>query len=184
MEPAVQSLVTEHEAFREAPEFFKEFSLDPTHVNQHFLKVDRTATLFSVIGFMDAVESWTVQRFSDVREEPEVRERLRTQLARLADILRDYRDSIQPNNYAFVQAMAALKASSVFYILHGLQAQQPEFFVQLVAYCKSNDTDDVNAGLMFRRVRALFRTQILSRAFSKENTEMVMRAISRHMEVH
>ncbi|WP_454727855.1 MULTISPECIES: type IVB secretion system protein IcmW [Cupriavidus] len=187
MEPDVQSLVTEHPSYQEAPEFsvfFAEFSFDHERISQHFLSVDRTATLFSVIGFMDKVETWTVQRFADVREEPDVRARLRAQLERLAEVLRDYRDRIQPDNFAFVQVMAAMKASCVMYCLHGLQTVQPAFFLQLVDYCRRNEHEDVNAGLMLRRVKALFRTQMLSRAFGKENTERVMRAINRHMESH
>ncbi|WP_432263038.1 hypothetical protein [Cupriavidus sp. TMH.W2] len=174
------AIAGQHWSHQEAPEFF----LDRERISQHFLTMDRTASLLSVLSFMDGVETWTVDRFDNVKEDPQVRARLRAQLERLGAIIKDYQERIQPDNFAFVQVMGSIYASTCFYVLYYLSECQPDFFQQLVTYCQASQQDHEHASIVLRRIQALYRTQLIHRVFSKENTTHVMTTIFGHKELH
>jgi len=155
----------------EAPEFF----LSREKIAQRFLELDRTASLFSVLGFMDEVETWAVERFEDASDEERIR--LRGQLERLSSIIGHFQSRIEPDNHAFVQVLAQMRASAAFYVIDFLQHRVLDFMVQLMTYCQRAQGDDVHADLMLRRIQVLNRTRLLDRVFSAENKEFVMRCL-------
>lgn len=153
-----------------------EFLIDPERVGSHLLKRDATAGLFSALKFMDSVEDWVLQR---LEQDDASREEVRGRLQRLSEIIYQYRMSIPPDNYAFLQVLAWLNTSVVIYVLDYLTEHQCDFMVQLLEYSKENIEVDINANLMMKRVRALYRARLLDRIYSPENVDYVMRILLR-----
>lgn len=153
-----------------------EFLICPERVDQYLLERDSTAGLFSALKFMDNVEDWVLQRLGeDDASVDEVRARLR----RLSEIIYQYRQQIPPDNHAFLQVLAWLNTSVVVYVVDYLTQHQVDFMAQLLDYSKANSDIDVNASLMVKRVRALYRARLLDRIYSPENVDYVMRILLR-----
>lgn len=150
--------------------------IDMERVGSHLLSRDPTAGLFSALRFMDSVEDWVLQRLD--RDEAS-REEVRSRLKRLSEIIYLYRQRIPPDNYAFVQVLAWLNTSVVIFVLDYLTAHQNDFMVQLLEYAKESVDVDVNANLMMKRVRALYRARLLDRIYSPDNVDYVMRILLR-----
>lgn len=157
-----------------------EFLIDAERVGSHLLGRDPTAGLFSALKFMDGVEDWVLQRLEGENEQS--REDVRDRLRRLSQIIYQYRQSIPPDNYMFLQVLAWLNTSVVIYVLDYLTQHQHEFMVQLLEYSKENIDVDVNANLMVKRVRALYRARLLDRIYSPDNVDFVMRTLLRCMQ--
>lgn len=153
-----------------------EFLIDADHVGRHLLERDPTAGLFAALRFMDSVEDWVLQQLG---QDDSSREEVRGSLRRLSEILYQYRQQIPPDNYAFLQVLAWLNTSVVIYVLDYLTEHQNDFMVQLLEYSKENIEIDINANLMMKRVRALYRARLLDRIYSPENVDFVMRILLR-----
>lgn len=167
------SVERDHSQHGDVPEFL----IDPDRVGSHLLGRDPTAGLFSALKFMDSVEDWVLQRLEQQGEES--REEVRERLRRLSQIVYQYRQSIPPDNYAFLQVLAWLNTSVVIYVLDYLTEHQNGFMVQLLEYSKENIDVDINANLMVKRVRALYRARLLDRIYSPDNVDYVMRILLR-----
>lgn len=119
---------------------------------------------------MDSVENWVLARLGkDVASQEEVSDRLQ----RLSEIIYQYRQQIPPDNHAFLQVLAWLNFSVVVVVLDYLSNYQQAFMAQLMEYSKDTADLDVNADLMVKRVRALYRTKLLDRVYSPDNVEYV-----------
>lgn len=150
--------------------------LDKTSVSRYLLAKDGNAVVYASLSFMDSVEDWVLQRLDqDERTRAEVQARLE----KLGRIIGQYRNAIPPDNHAFLQAIAWLNSSAVVYVLDYLSSHQPDFMHQLVEHCKAMEDDDVNANLMLKRMRALWRARLLDRIFSPDNVEFVMKVLLR-----
>lgn len=128
---------------------------------------------------MDTVEDWVLER---VGTDETSREEIRARLKRLSEIIYQYRQQIPADNYAFLQVLAWLNTSVVIYVLEYLTMHQADFMVQLLGYAKESVDVDVNANLMMKRVRALYRARLLDRIYSPENVDYVMRVLLREAQ--
>lgn len=152
------------------------FVIDAERVGSHLLGRDPTAGLFSALKFMDSVEDWVLPR---LEKDDASREEVKTRLRRLSEIVYQYRQRIPPDNYAVLQVLAWLNTSVVIYVLDYLTEHQEDFLVQLLSYAKESIDVDINANLMMKRIRALYRARLLDRIYSPDNVDFVMRILLR-----
>lgn len=170
-------LASDSEPGHSAKDARPDFLIDSERVGGYLLRRDPTASLFAQLKFMDSVEDWVLQRLEI--ESAESRDMVRANLARLSEIIHQFRQSIPADNFTFLQVLAWLNTSVVIYVLDYLTQHQHEFMSQLLGYCKENNELDINAELMLKRVRALYRARLLDRIYSPENVDYVMRVLLR-----
>lgn len=153
-----------------------EFLIDRDSVGKHLLGRDSTGSLFAALSFMDSVEDWVLERLG---QDDQTGEQVRARLHRLSEIVYQYRQQIPPDNFSFLQVLSWLNTSVVIYVVDYLNEHQQDFLVQLLDYSKANAEIDVNAALMIKRVRALYRARLLDRIYSPDNVDYVMRVLLR-----
>jgi len=156
------------------------FVVDDGSVGSYLLKRDPTGEIFGALRFMDRVEDWVLPRLGI---DEQTRIDVESRLARLSEIVFEYRKRIPPDNDAFLKALSWLNTSVTVYVVDFLSAHQADFFMQLVDYSRANEDMNVDAGLMLKRVRALWRARLLNRIYSKENVDFVMRILFKESAV-
>jgi len=149
-------------------------ALDRTSVSQWLLRKDGAAVVYATMALMDSVESWVLQRLD---QSEELHDEVSVRLDKLGETLGLYCHAIPPDNFEFLQAIAWLNSSTVVYVLDYLSAHQPDFLGQLVEHCRQMEDDDVNANLMLKRMRAVWRARLLDRIYSPENVDFVMKVL-------
>ena len=150
--------------------------LDRTSIGQWLLRKDNDGVTYASLSFMDGVENWVVQRLG---QDPELHDAVLDRLEKLGELIGRYRQCIPADNYAFLQAIAWLNSSTVMYVLDYLSVHQPDFLAQLVEHCARMENDDINADLMLKRLRAVWRARLLDRIYSPENVKFVMSVLMR-----
>ncbi|MBK5051743.1 hypothetical protein IQ289_25515 [Burkholderia sp. R-70006] len=144
---------------------------DPNRIAAHMNSKDRTGMTLHQMGFLAKVEHWVLRRLEGQGERAV--EEVHTRLQRLDDIITNYRNQIPPDNPAFLQILSWLQFDEATYTVEYLQEGQPDFFMQLIDFCRANRRNDPNAALAINRIFALLRTQLLDRIFSKANVDYV-----------
>lgn len=158
------------------PPFPDPFVVCDGAVGRYLLQMDPTGETFGTLRFMEQVETWVLQR---LEVDDASRGDVEARLARLAEIISQYRESIPPENDAFLKVLSWLNTSVTVYVVDYLSTFQQDFFMQLVDYARSNEELNVDAALMLKRVRALWRARLLQRIYSKENVDFVMQVLFR-----
>lgn len=145
---------------------------DPGHVAAHMNAKDKTGTTLHQMAFFTKVEYWVLRRLE--AEGQKMADEVKARLERLDAVIDNHRNSIPPDNPAFVQILSWLDIAQQTYTVEFLQSCQPGFFQQLVAFCHSQRLNDPNADLFLKRLEVLMRTTLLNRICSKENVEYVL----------
>ncbi|ABO60206.1 hypothetical protein LA345_36900 (plasmid) [Burkholderia vietnamiensis] len=149
---------------------------DPDHVAAHLNAKDQTGMTLYQMGFLGKVEHWVLNRLAEKDEE--LADDVTMRLQRLDDIVANFRNKIPADNPAFLQILSWLTIEQAMYTVEYLQGYQDEFFMQLVDYCRLNEFNDVNADLALKRIRALNKTRLLDRWFSKANVDFVVTTLT------
>ncbi|MEX3555997.1 MAG: hypothetical protein VB131_05220 [Burkholderia gladioli] len=149
---------------------------DPDHVAAHMNAKDQTGMTLYQMGFLAKVEHWVLNRIAENNEE--LADDVTTRLQRLDDIVTNFRNKIPADNPAFLQILSWLTIDQAMYTVEYLQGCQPEFFMQLVDYCRLNEFNDLNADLALKRIRALNKTRLLDRWFSPANVDFVVTTLT------
>lgn len=154
--------------------FPEPFTVEGSAVGSYLLKMDSTGMTFSSMRFMDQVENWV---FPSLGVDEKSRADVKARLARLAEIISEYRSSIPPGNDTFLKTMSWLNTSVVLYVVAYLSELRSDFVLQLMDYCRSNEELNVDAALMLKRTRALIKARVFHRAFGPENVGLAERII-------
>jgi hypothetical protein len=132
---------------------------------------DPTGMALHQMAYLSKVEDWVLNVLAKEGKEFEVQ--VQTRLQRLDDIISNYRNSIPPDNPAFVQILSWLAIDQAMYTVDYLQGHQPDFFIQLLDFCRHNELNDANAALTLKRILVLMRTRLFDRIYSPANVDFV-----------
>lgn len=124
--------------------------------------------IYRVIAFMETVENWTFDG------NPELEQAIAT--------LGEYFDEIKRfelgKEEQFITLLAHLKTSRILRILQAIDTIEPGSASKVLMYAEENNTpDNVLTGLFLRRNIVFERLRLLSRVFSPERFELVLKAM-------
>lgn len=127
-------------------------------------------TIYRVIAFMEAVENWTYDGYPDLEQAIETLGNSFDQLSRFE----------LGKEEQFVTLLAHLKTSRILRILQAIDTIEPGSASRVLMYAEENNTpDNLLTGLFLKRNIVFERLRLLSRVFSPDRLELVLKALER-----
>lgn len=142
-----------------------DLSLQASH---EFWRHYQDPMIYRVIAFMETVEEWTLDG------DPQL-EQLLTELGNNLEELRRFELSKEEQ---FIIILAHLKTSRILRILQAVDTIEPGSASKILMYAEENNTpENLLTGLFLRRNIVFERLRLLSRVFSPERFELVLKAM-------
>ena len=136
--------------------------------SHEFWKNYDDSTIYRVIAFMESVEGWTLDG------NPALEQAIQAFSENL-DKLTRFELSKEEQ---FITLCAHLKTSRILRILQAIDTIDPGSASKVLMYAEENNTpDNILAGLFLRRNIVFERLRLLSRVFSPERFEIVLKAL-------
>lgn len=124
--------------------------------------------IYRVIAFMETVEDWTFDG------DPE----LETIIDSLGQTFDDIKRFELGKEEQFIMLLAHLKTSRILRILQTIDTIEPGSASKVLMFAEENNTpDNLLTGLFLRRNIVFERLRLLSRVFSAERFELVLKAM-------
>jgi intracellular multiplication protein IcmW len=125
-------------------------------------------TIYRVIAFMETVENWTFDGY------PEIEQTLEAFGQNLDDVKR-----LELNKEEqFIILLAHLKTSRILRILQAIDTIEPGSASKVLMYAEENNTpDNILTGLFLRRNIVFERLRLLSRVFSPQRFDLILKAM-------
>jgi len=138
------------------------------HASHEFWKNYDDPSIYRVIAFMETVENWTYDGNPAL-------EAAILAMGRVIDELKKFELGKEEQ---FVTLLAHLKTSRILRILQTVDTIEPGSASKILMYAEENNTpDNVLTGLFLRRNIVFERLRLLSRVFSPERIELVLKAM-------
>lgn len=136
--------------------------------SHEFWKNYNDPSIYRVIAFMETVESWTYDGM------PELEEAINA-LGRNLDEVKKFELSKEEQ---FIILLAHIKTSRILRVLQAIDTIEPGSASKVLMYAEENNTpDNLLTGLFLRRNIVFERLRLLSRVFSPERFELVLKAM-------
>lgn len=136
--------------------------------SHEFWKNYNDPMIYRVIAFMETVEDWTLDG------NPEL-EHYMDEIGQKFDELTRFELSKEEQ---FIQLLAHLKTSRILRTLQAIDTIEPGSASKVLMYAEENNTpDNLLTGLFLRRNIVFERLRLLSRVFSPERFELVLKAM-------
>jgi len=124
--------------------------------------------IYRVISFMESVENWTLDG------NPEIEEAMQS----LGDQLEKLTRFELGKEEQFVVLCAHIKTSRILRLLQAIDSIDPGSASKVLMYAEENNNpDNILAGLFLRRNIVFERLRLLSRVFSPQRFELVLKAL-------
>lgn len=124
--------------------------------------------IYRVIAFMETVEDWTYDGNPDL-------EQLIAQLGQHLDAIKRFDLGKEEQ---FIILLAHLKTSRILRLLQAIDSIEPGSASKVLMYAEENNTpENILTGLFLRRNIVFERLRLLSRVFSSERFELVLKAM-------
>lgn len=128
-------------------------------------------TIHRVLVFLEAVESWTLDG------DPSLEDAMQ-KLGQELDDLEKVDLNEAGHEAAFVRICANLKSSRGLRLLQAIDVQQPGSASRVLIHAEENTQEpDDPAGIFLRRNIVFERLRLLSRVFSKQRMNLILRAL-------
>lgn len=125
-------------------------------------------SIYRVIAFMESVEGWTLDG------DPALEQAIQ----KIGDTLEGLTRFELSKEEQFVTLCAHLKTSRILRILQAIDGIDPGSASKVLMYAEENNTpDNILAGLFLRRNIVFERLRLLSRVFSQQRFELVLKAL-------
>lgn len=142
-----------------------DLSLKASH---EFWKNYQDPMIYRVIAFMETVEDWTLDG------DPTL-EAILDELGRNLDQVRRFELGKEEQ---FITLLAHLKTSRILRVLQAIDTIEPGSASKILMYAEENNTpENLLTGLFLRRNIVFERLRLLSRVFSAERFELVLKAM-------
>ncbi len=142
-------------------------SLD-LHASHEFWKNYEDPMIFRVIAFMESVENWTLDG------NPE----LEAIIKAIGDKLDNITRLELSKEEQFVTLCAHIKTSRILRLLQAIDTIDPGSASKVLMFAEENNTpDNLLAGLFLRRNIVFERLRLLTRVFSPQRFELVLKAL-------
>lgn len=136
--------------------------------SHEFWKNYNDPMIYRVIAFMETVEDWTLDG------NPEL-EHYMDEIGQKFEELKRFELSKEEQ---FIQLLAHLKTSRILRTLQAIDTIEPGSASKVLMYAEENNTpDNLLTGLFLRRNIVFERLRLLSRVFSPERFELVLKAM-------
>lgn len=127
--------------------------------------------IYRVLVFLEGVESWTLDG------DPKLEEAMQ-QLGRELDNLEKVDLNEAGHEETFIRICANLKSSRGLRLLQAIDMQQPGSASRVLIHAEENTQEpDDPAGIFLRRNIVFERLRLMSRVFSKQRMNMILRAL-------
>lgn len=124
--------------------------------------------IYRVIAFMETVEDWTLDG------NPE----LENAIAEFGQSLDDIKKFELGKEEQFITLLAHIKTSRILRVLQAIDTIEPGSASKVLMYAEENNTpDNLLTGLFLRRNIVFERLRLLSRVFSPERFELILKAM-------
>lgn len=124
--------------------------------------------IYRVIAFMETVENWTLDG------NPELEQAIET----LGQTLDDIKRFELGKEEQFIILLAHIKTSRILRVLQAIDTIEPGSASKVLMYAEENNTpDNLLTGLFLRRNIVFERLRLLSRVFSPERFDLVLKAM-------
>jgi len=124
--------------------------------------------IYRVIAFMETVENWTLDGNPELEQVIE----------KIGQSLDEVKRFELGKEEQFVTLLAHLKTSRILRVLQSIDTIEPGSASKVLMYAEENNTpDNVLTGLFLRRNIVFERLRLLSRVFSPERFEIVLKAM-------
>lgn len=124
--------------------------------------------IFRVIAFMETVEGWTYDG------NPELEKAIDS----IGQALEDLKKFELGKEEQFIILLAHIKTSRILRILQAIDTIEPGSASKVLMYAEENNTpENLLTGLFLRRNIVFERLRLLSRVFSPERFELVLKAM-------
>lgn len=124
--------------------------------------------IYRVIAFMETVENWTYDGNPS----------LEAAITILGEALEGLKRFELGREEQFIAVLAHLKTSRILRILQAIDTIEPGSASKVLMYAEENNTpDNLLVGLFLRRNIVFERLRLLSRVFSPERIDLVLRAM-------
>lgn len=124
--------------------------------------------IYRVIAFMETVEGWTLDGNPDLEQAIET-------IGQSFDEIKRFELSKEEQ---FIILLAHLKTSRILRILQAIDTIEPGSASKVLMYAEENNTpENLLTGLFLRRNIVFERLRLLSRVFSPERFELVLKAM-------
>lgn len=138
------------------------------HASHEFWKNYNDPMIYRVIAFMETVENWTYDG------NPEI-EQAMTELGQTFDEIKRFELGKEEQ---FITLLAHLKTSRILRVLQAIDTIEPGSASKVLMYAEENNTpENLLTGLFLRRNIVFERLRLLSRVFSPERFELVLKAM-------
>jgi len=125
-------------------------------------------TIYRVIAFMETVETWTYDGYPTIEQ----------LLDKLGENLEAITRLELSKEEQFITLLAHLKTSRILRILQAIDTIEPGSASKVLMYAEENNTpDNILTGLFLRRNIVFERLRLLSRVFSPQRFELVLKAM-------
>lgn len=138
------------------------------HASHSFWKDYGDATIYRVIAFMETVETWTLDGTPELEDAIEAFGQYLDEISRFE----------LGKEEQFIVLLAHLKTSRILRTLQSIDTIEPGSASKVLMYAEENNTpDNLLTGLFLRRNIVFERLRLLSRVFSPERFELMLRAL-------
>lgn len=136
--------------------------------SHEFWKSYNDPMIYRVIAFMETVENWTLDGNPDIEQAVET-------IGKSLDEIKKFELSKEEQ---FVILLAHLKTSRILRILQAIDTIEPGSASKVLMYAEENNTpENLLTGLFLRRNIVFERLRLLSRVFSPQRFELVLKAM-------
>lgn len=136
--------------------------------SHEFWKNYNDPMIYRVIAFMETVENWTMDN------DPE----LEAAMTALGQFLDEVQKLELSKEEQFIILLAHIKTSRILRILQAIDTIEPGSASKVLMYAEENNTpDNLLTGLFLRRNIVFERLRLLSRVFSPERFDLVLKAM-------
>lgn len=127
--------------------------------------------IYRVLMFMESVEDWILNENDEMEE-------AMTSLGRELDDMSKVDMSQLGHEELFIRVACNLKASRTLRLLQAIDTVHPGSASRLLMYAEENSqSSDDTAGVFLRRNIVFERLRLLSRVFSRERFNLILRAL-------
>ena len=138
------------------------------YASHEFWKNYEDPSIYRVIAFMESVEGWTLDG------NPE----LESVIASISETLDQLTRFELSKEEQFITLCAHIKTSRILRLLQAIDTIDPGSASKVLMYAEENNTpDNILAGLFLRRNIVFERLRLLTRVFSPQRFEIVLKAL-------